>query len=61
MGTKELFMGLGLKGKENRRVAWNKVCEPKEKGGLWVIGIRRFNYALLGTWIWRLMPNESCF
>jgi len=36
------------------------VCESKDKGGLGVIDIRKFNLALLGKWIWRLkFENRS--
>jgi len=34
--------------------SWEKVCEPREAGGLGVINIKFFNIALLGKWIWRL-------
>jgi len=39
-------------------VAWHKVCESKDKGGLGVIDIRKFNLALLGKWIWRLKSEK---
>jgi len=29
-------------------VAWDKVCELKDKGGLGVIDVRKFDLALLG-------------
>ena len=38
---------------EQRRIAWVKwenVCLPKEKGGLGVKDLRKFNTALLGKW-----------
>jgi len=43
-------------GSGNRKivwVAWDKVCDLKDKGGLGVIDIRKFKLALLGKWIWR--------
>jgi len=49
-------------GSENRKiawVAWHKVCESKDKGGLGVIDIRKFNLALLGKWIWRLKSEKK--
>jgi len=55
MIQKNFLWGWGLKGRKIAWVAWNKVCEPKEKRGLGVIDIRMFNYAILGKWIWRLM------
>jgi len=35
------------------------VCNSKEKGGLDIKDIRRFNDALLGKWIWRLQSAEG--
>jgi len=51
-------------GSENRKiawVAWDKICQPKDKGGLGVIDIEKFNLALLGKWIWRLKSEERSF
>ena len=39
----------------------DKVCESKDKGGLGAIGLRRFNYALLDKWIWRLKYEKRAF
>jgi len=40
-------------------VAWDKVCESKDKGELGLIDIRKFNLALLGKWIWRLKSEKG--
>ena len=43
-------------GSEWRKIAWaswDKVCEPRDIGGLGIVDIRNFNLALLGKWIWR--------
>jgi len=42
-------------------VAWDKICQSKDKGGLGVIDIGKFNLALLGKWIWRLKSEERIF
>jgi len=39
-------------GSENRKivwVAWDKICQSKDKGGLGVIDIGKFNLTLLGN------------
>jgi len=60
LATVVKFVGLGLRySRKIVRVTWDKVCELKEKGDLWVINIRRFNYIFLEKWIWRLMPKKS--
>ena len=49
-------------GKENRPivwVSWEDVCKPKEEGGLGIIDIRKFNYALLVKWRWRFMSQDK--
>ncbi|KAF7826358.1 ribonuclease H [Senna tora] len=40
-------------------IAWNRICQPKQQGGL---GIRRFdplNRALLGKQYWRILTNQN--
>lgn len=34
-------------------VEWNKVCRPKEEGGLGLRPVKLMNQALLGKWLWR--------
>jgi len=48
-------------GSEERKIAWtswDKVCEPRDVGGLGIVDIRNFNLALLGKWIWRLGTDK---
>ena len=49
-------------GSEQRRIAWVKwetVCLPKEKGGLGIKDLRKFNTALLGKWRWDLFQQNG--
>jgi len=49
-------------GKEKRPIAWVSweiVCKTKEEGGLGIRDIRKFNYALLAKWRWRLVSDEK--
>ncbi|PNY15474.1 ribonuclease H [Trifolium pratense] len=39
-------------------VKWDRVCKPKEEGGLGIRNLKLFNIALLGKWWWRL-KNEK--
>lgn len=41
------------------RVWWEDVCLPKEKGGLGVKNIRKFNVALHRKWRWRLPSCQN--
>lgn len=40
-------------------VAWDKICKPKEEGGLGVKNIELFNVALLAKWKWRILSEED--
>ena len=49
-------------GLEQRRIAWvrwDTVCLPKERGGLGVKDLRKFNIALLGKWRWELFHQNG--
>ena len=38
-------------------VKWDTVCLPKNKGGLGIKDLSKFNEALLGKWGWELANN----
>ena len=47
---------------EEKKIAWVKwesVCLPKEKGGIGIRDLRKFNYALLGKWKWSFFHNKG--
>uniref|UniRef100_A0A2N9GN59 Reverse transcriptase domain-containing protein n=1 Tax=Fagus sylvatica TaxID=28930 RepID=A0A2N9GN59_FAGSY len=52
-----LWGGMGEEFKHHL-VGWDKVCTPKEKGGLGVRSLTLFNKALLGKWLWRFGLEE---
>ena len=45
--------------KKYHLVQWQKVCMPKDQGGLGVIDLEKMNIALLGKWIWKLENEEG--
>ena len=47
---------------EHKKIAWVKwesVCLPKEKRGIGIRDLRKFNYALLKKWKWNLFHNQG--
>jgi len=60
VGLQQRFLWGG--GPDNNKIAWikwDKVCLPKEKGGLGEKDISTFNLALLGKWRWNLFQQEG--
>jgi hypothetical protein len=48
----DFLLGGLSKGLKFHLVSWSKVCPPIFEGGLSVRNLLRFNYALLGKWLW---------
>jgi len=49
-------------GKDNRSipwVSWGNICKSHEEGGLGIKEVKKFNYALMAKWKWRLMSEEK--
>ncbi|KEH24139.1 hypothetical protein MTR_7g104745 [Medicago truncatula] len=40
-------------------VKWNKVCHPRNKGGLGVQNVKLVNLSLLAKWKWRLLQEDQ--
>ena len=45
-----VFVGWRLGAEEDCLGKWDSVCLPKEKGGMGIRDLRKFNYDLLGKW-----------
>ncbi|XP_068486473.1 uncharacterized mitochondrial protein AtMg00310-like [Phaseolus vulgaris] len=56
---RNFLWGWGSDGRKIAWAAWDKVCKPKEAGGLGIINVRQFNLALMGKWIWRLKTEAG--
>jgi len=55
---RDFLWGWGHEGRKIAWVKWETICKPKEEGGLGIKDLKRFNYALLGKWKWRLGKEE---
>lgn len=40
-------------------MAWDRVCTPKEKGGIDIRKLSGMNQTLLSKWLWRYGENEG--
>lgn len=56
---KRFFWQGGKLKKKYHLVKWEKICLPKEKGGLGVHDLKRMNYSLLCKWWWKLENEEG--
>ncbi|XP_074289166.1 uncharacterized protein LOC141614306 [Silene latifolia] len=43
----------------NALVSWKHICLPKEQGGLGVCDFRRWNVAVVGTYVWWMMDKKD--
>ena len=48
---RNFLLGWRSEGRKIAWVAWDKVCNSKNVGGLGIINVRSFNLTLLGKWI----------
>ncbi|XP_068466211.1 uncharacterized protein [Phaseolus vulgaris] len=56
---RRFLWGWGKEKKSISWVSWENVCKPKQEGGLGIIDIRDFNYALMAKWKWRWLSDEK--
>ncbi|KAK1395020.1 hypothetical protein POM88_014076 [Heracleum sosnowskyi] len=61
---KHFFWGSSLKDlKVNRKklhlLAWEKICNPKSKGGLGLVSIQNTNFSLLGKWVFNWFKDRD--
>jgi hypothetical protein len=45
--------------KKYHLVNWQKVCMPKDQGGLGVLDLEKMNIALLSKWLWKLFNEDG--
>ena len=55
------FLWSGTESPKVPLVEWAKVCMPVQNGGLGIRRLRRFNFALLGKWLWRYGTERDAF
>jgi hypothetical protein len=55
---RRFLWGAGLDSRKLCWVSWDRICQPKEKGGLGIKNLSIFNSALLCKWKWRGMCDR---
>ncbi|KAK2423204.1 hypothetical protein QL285_033672 [Trifolium repens] len=58
VGIQRKFLwGGGSESKKVCWISWERVCQPKDKGGLGVKNLELFNHSLLYKWKWRCLND----
>lgn len=48
-----------MEGRKINWVSWDKLCLPKEEGGLEVKDLHLFNVSLSSKWLWRCLSDDN--
>jgi hypothetical protein len=56
---RNFLWGGGLEVKKMCWVSWDRICQPKEKGGLGIKNMELFNSSLLCKWKWRCLEDRA--
>jgi hypothetical protein len=56
---RNFLWGGGMEGNKMCWVSWDRICQPKEKGGLGIKNLELFNDSLLCKWKWRCLVDRE--
>jgi hypothetical protein len=56
---RSFLWGGGLDNNKMCWVSWNRICQPKERGGLGIKNLESFNFSLLCKWKWRCLEDRT--
>jgi hypothetical protein len=64
LAIEKILCGFLWKGRKDAHgghclVAWDRVCMPKDLGGLGILNLRRMNIALRARWLWMSRVEAS--